>query len=64
MTHLLYKVENNIAYLTMNRPEARNALSIEMRQKLLETLQVLEADDKLRCVVLRGRVNTSWPVVM
>ncbi len=54
MTHLLYEVENNVAYLTMNRPEARNALSIEMRQKLLETLQTLEADDNVRCVVLRG----------
>jgi 2-(1,2-epoxy-1,2-dihydrophenyl)acetyl-CoA isomerase len=54
MTHLLYEVENGVAYLTMNRPEARNALSIEMRQKLLETLQALEADDSVRCVVLRG----------
>ena len=54
MTHLLYEVENGVAYLTMNRPEARNALSIEMRQKLLETLQALEADDIVRCVVLRG----------
>lgn len=54
MNHLLYDVENSVAYLTMNRPEARNALSISMRQQLLETLQALEADASVRCVVLRG----------
>jgi len=54
MSHLLYEAENGVAYLTMNRPEARNALSLDMRQKLLATFQALESDDSVRCVVLRG----------
>ncbi|MDO6459679.1 enoyl-CoA hydratase [Granulosicoccaceae sp. 1_MG-2023] len=54
MSDLLYEAANGVAYLTMNRPEARNALSMEMRSRLLEVFQRLESDDSIRCVVLRG----------
>lgn len=54
MTDLLYEVQDGVAYLTMNRPEVRNALSLDMREKLLNTFQSLEADRSVRCVVLRG----------
>ncbi|RBW51270.1 enoyl-CoA hydratase/isomerase family protein [Marinobacter sp. F3R11] len=54
MSHLLYETKNGVAYLTMNRPEVRNALSLDMRKKLLETFQSLESDESVRCVVLRG----------
>lgn len=43
-----------IATLTMNRPEARNALGDEMRSQLRHWLHVCEEDDAVRCVVLRG----------
>ncbi|MEP1214163.1 MAG: enoyl-CoA hydratase-related protein [Marinobacter sp.] len=55
MSHLLYEKKSGVAYLTMNRPEVRNALSLEMREKLLTTLQILESDSAVRCVVLRGK---------
>jgi 2-(1,2-epoxy-1,2-dihydrophenyl)acetyl-CoA isomerase len=45
---------NAIATLTMNRPEARNALSVEMRSQLCDVLHDIETDDSVRCVVLRG----------
>ncbi|PCM43292.1 enoyl-CoA hydratase/isomerase family protein [Marinobacter sp. ANT_B65] len=54
MNHLLYEVHNGVAYLTMNRPEARNALSLNMRTQMLEAFQNLESDDSVRCVVLQG----------
>lgn len=54
MTDLLYEVQDGVAYLTMNRPEVRNALSLDMREKLLHIFQALETDDAVRCVVLRG----------
>ncbi|GAA0688413.1 2-(1,2-epoxy-1,2-dihydrophenyl)acetyl-CoA isomerase PaaG [Marinobacterium maritimum] len=54
MSHLLYEVENSVAYLTLNRPEVRNALSLDMRDQLLKTLQMLESDNSVRCIVLRG----------
>jgi len=54
MSVLLYQVENGVAYLTMNRPEARNTLSTEMRGLLRERLEQISSDDEVRCVVLRG----------
>ena len=42
MSHLEVTLENGIATLTMNRPEARNALSMEMRSKLNDTLVVTQ----------------------
>jgi len=43
-----------VAVLTMNRPEARNALSPEMVDGLSRALHAVETDDSVRAVVLRG----------
>ena len=53
--HLLFSVENGIATITMNRPEVRNALSIEMRTRLYEILIDIEQDPDIRCVVIKGQ---------
>lgn len=54
MSDLLVEIENHVATLTFNRPEARNALSLEMRAGLRDALQECETNDDVRCVVLRG----------
>ena len=54
MAHLDLEIKDGIATLTMNRPEARNALSMEMRAQLIEVLHDIEHDDAVRCVVLTG----------
>lgn len=46
--------DNGVTTLTMNRPEARNALSMDMRAQLVEVLHDIEHDDQVRCVVLTG----------
>lgn len=51
---LLETLEDGIATLTMNRPEARNALSREMMAGLAEALPRLAADPAVRLVVLTG----------
>jgi enoyl-CoA hydratase len=43
-----------IAAVTLNRPEKRNALSLELREVLTAALNSLSADDEIRCVVLTG----------
>jgi enoyl-CoA hydratase/carnithine racemase len=45
---------DGIALVTLNRPEKRNALSIEMRVELGEAFTALGADDEVGCVVLTG----------
>jgi 2-(1,2-epoxy-1,2-dihydrophenyl)acetyl-CoA isomerase len=47
-------IQDSIATITLNRPEARNALSQEIRIGLGEFAAQLEVDAKVRCVVLRG----------
>ena len=54
MSDLEVTIKNGIATLTMNRPGARNALSMEMRKQLTEALHEVELDKNVRCVVLNG----------
>ena len=54
MADLDVTIADGIATLTMHRPEARNALSNEMRDALSEWLHRIERDDDVRCVVLTG----------
>ena len=51
---LLASKENGVGILTMNRPEARNAMSGEMNAAMQEMLAQFEADTEIRCVVLTG----------
>jgi enoyl-CoA hydratase len=43
-----------IAILTLNRPEARNAISPEVSQAMAGLLDAIETDEELRAVVLTG----------
>ena len=46
--------ERGVAYVTLNRPDKRNALSLELRERLTADLNALAADDDVRCVLLTG----------
>lgn len=52
--HLTETIENGIATLTMNRPEARNALTLGDDERPVEALPRLAADPAVRLVVLTG----------
>ncbi len=51
---LLVEKTDGVATITFNRPAARNALSMEMRSALIDSMLAIERDDGIRCVVLRG----------
>ena len=51
---LLASKENGVGILTMNRPEARNAMSGEMNAAMQDMLAQFETDTEVRCVVLTG----------
>jgi enoyl-CoA hydratase/carnithine racemase len=46
--------EFHVALVRLNRPEARNALSPEMREELAAGLERLDADQEVRCIVIAG----------
>lgn len=52
--HVLAEIENGIGWLTLNRPEQLNALSMEMRDLLIEHSAKFEKDPAVRCVVIKG----------
>jgi enoyl-CoA hydratase/carnithine racemase len=51
---LVDRREDGVAVLTLNRPEKRNALSIEMRYALAALLRELGEDDSVGALVLTG----------
>lgn len=51
---LLIETADRIRTLTLNRPQARNALSTELRDKLFPALADADADDGVDVVILTG----------
>ena len=51
---LLAEVIDGVALITLNRPEARNAMSGPMNQALQKTLADAEVDPDIKCIVLTG----------
>ena len=52
--HVLVTRDGPIVTLTFNRPEARNAMTWGMYQRLYETCEEVDADDAIRVLVLKG----------
>ena len=50
----LYEVRDGAAWITLNRPEARNALSAGLVTELYDHLVAANSDDAVRCIVLTG----------
>lgn len=46
--------DGNVAVVTMNRPEAMNALSSALREELAKAMVAVDADDSIHAVVLTG----------
>jgi 2-(1,2-epoxy-1,2-dihydrophenyl)acetyl-CoA isomerase len=53
-TDLLATLDAGVLTLTLNRPEARNAMSLAMNQALDAQLAAAELDTRVRCIVLTG----------
>ena len=51
---IIVEVEDHVALITLNRPDALNALNDQLLKELAQALQEAQANDKVRCVVLTG----------
>jgi trans-feruloyl-CoA hydratase/vanillin synthase len=54
---VLVEIEDRIAWVTLNRPEKRNAISPELSAEMLQVLDALEPDDRVGVLVLTGAGN-------
>ncbi|MAN57926.1 MAG: enoyl-CoA hydratase [Paracoccus sp. (in: a-proteobacteria)] len=51
---IIVEIEDEIALIRLNRPEALNALNSALITELAEALREADGNDKIRCVVLTG----------
>lgn len=58
MAHLLYEKTGHIATVTMNRPEARNAWSLELMARMADAWADIDADPDIRVAVFTGAGGT------
>lgn len=54
MNTIRYQVQNRIAYITLNRPEKRNALNAETVSELKEAFSLAAQHDDVKVIVLTG----------
>ncbi len=47
-----HRVENQVAWITLNRPEVRNAITPDQRNRVIDLLEDASASLDVRCVVL------------
>ena len=52
--NIIFEREGAIAVVTMDRPEKRNALSVEHMEELLDCFEAIERDRSISVVILRG----------
>jgi trans-feruloyl-CoA hydratase/vanillin synthase len=60
---VLVEFDNGIAFVTLNRPEKRNAMNPALNIRMMEVLDELESDDRCGVLVLRG-AGQSWSAGM
>ena len=53
-TEIAVEREGDVALVTLNRPEKRNALSLQMMRELDSALAEIASDSRLRVVNIRG----------
>jgi enoyl-CoA hydratase/carnithine racemase len=70
-TQVLLDVDaaTGVAWITLNRPEKRNALSVPMRDRISDLFDQLALDDRVKVIVIRGNgpsfssgneINEDW----
>src|SRR4030043_1876445 len=51
---IVYEKKDGIAYITLNRPQALNAVNIKMRDELYEVLPAIDDDPEVMAGIIKG----------
>ncbi len=58
--NLICSLENNIMFITINRPKVLNALNSEVFNELYSVFEQMKDDDQVRVVILTGSGNKAF----
>jgi enoyl-CoA hydratase/carnithine racemase len=59
-TQILYNVADDIATITLNRPEKMNAFTNVMMQEMCAAFDLVDADDSVRAVIVTGSGDRAF----
>ena len=59
-TEIITRIENNVGWIILNRPQKRNALNHELLQQFLEALISYEADDAVKAVCISAAGDKAF----
>lgn len=51
---IIYKVEDDVLTITLNRPEHLNALTVSMADEIIAAFDAADADDAIRAIIVTG----------
>jgi enoyl-CoA hydratase/carnithine racemase len=60
MPKVLYEKRGRIAYVTLNRPEAMNAIDLEMHEALWDTWRDFRDDDAVDVAIVTGAGDEAF----
>jgi enoyl-CoA hydratase len=60
MDELLHEVRDGVAYVTFNRPQARNALTFAMYERLAEICRAAHADRSVKAILITGAGDKAF----
>ena len=58
--YLLYEIEDNIGKVTLNRPEKRNALNLELIAELGDACVRMNGEPDVRCAIITGAGDAAF----
>lgn len=58
--HIMYEKTDGIAYITLNRPQALNAVNIKMRDELYEVLPAIKDDPEVMVAIVKGAGDRAF----
>jgi enoyl-CoA hydratase len=58
--HTIFETDGPLAFLTFNRPEARNAMTWEMYEALVDACEQVDRDAGIRVLILRGAGGNAF----
>ncbi|HIE17233.1 MAG TPA: enoyl-CoA hydratase/isomerase family protein [Dehalococcoidia bacterium] len=57
---LIYEKEDNVAYVTLNRPQVLNAYNIRMRDELYQILGAIKDDPEIKVAIFKGAGDRAF----